>query len=157
MAAGGDDYTMFADFEIENEFGALEEILMAYIKELGVVDIQTDGRIKVVGEAPVKEPEETKEEPAKEVKEEKEKAKEEVKEKEKEKEKVVKEKEKEKAKEKENKVKVYVVKKGDYLRKIAKELLGKEGEWKKIFDWNKDIIKNPDQIQIGQKLKILPN
>jgi 5'-nucleotidase len=150
MAAGGDDYTMFADFQIENEFGALEEILMAYIKELGVVDIQTDGRIKVAAEAPVKEPEETKEPEVTKEKPAKEEKKEEVKEPKKEKEKV-------KEKEKENKVKIYVVKKGDYLKKIAKTLFGKESEWKKIYEWNKDIIKNPDQIQIGQKFKILPN
>lgn len=153
MAVGGDGYTMFKDFATENEFGALEEILMAYIKELGVVNIQTDGRIKVVAEAPVKEPVEetkkpevTKEEPAKEVKEEKKEKKEEVK-----------GTEKEKEKEKTDKVKIYVVKKGDYLKKIAQTLFGKESEWKKIYEWNKDIIKNPDQIQIGQKLKILPN
>lgn len=157
MAVGGDGYTMLKDFALENEFGALEEILMAYIKELGVVNIQADGRIKVVAEATVKEPEETKEpevkkeEPAKEVKEEK---KEEVK---KEKKEEVKEPKKEKENGKADKVKIYVVQKGDYLRKIANVLLGNEGEWKKIYEWNKDIIKNPNQIQIGQKLKILPN
>jgi len=84
----------------------------------------------------------------------KEEKKEEVK---KEKKEEVKEPKKEKENGKADKVKIYVVKKGDYLRKIANALLGNEGEWKKIFDWNKDVIKNPNQIQIGQKLKILPN
>lgn len=149
MAVGGDGYTMLKDFATENEFGALEEILMAYIKELGVVDIKVDGRTKVVGEAPVEEPKEEPKEELKEPEVTEEPAKEE------EEEKVVEKPKKEK--EDKEKVEIYVVKKGDYLRKIAKALLGNESAWKKIFEWNKDVIKNPDKIQIGQKLKILPN
>lgn len=50
--------------------------------------------------------------------------------------------------------KTYTVVKGDYLRKIAKELLGAENLWKKIYEANKDIIANPDVIRIGQELVI---
>jgi nucleoid-associated protein YgaU len=45
----------------------------------------------------------------------------------------------------------YVVKSGDSLSKIASKYNLK---WKDIFEANKDIIKNPDLIQPGWKLKI---
>ena len=45
----------------------------------------------------------------------------------------------------------YTVKKGDSLSKIATHYGIK---WKDIFEANKDIIKNPDLIQPGWKLKI---
>lgn len=48
----------------------------------------------------------------------------------------------------------YTVVKGDYLRKIAEEFLGAEKLWKKIYEANKEIIKNPDLIFVGQKLLI---
>lgn len=45
----------------------------------------------------------------------------------------------------------YTVKKGDTLSKIA----SRYGiTWKDIFEANKDIVKNPDLIQPGWKLKI---
>ena len=45
----------------------------------------------------------------------------------------------------------YVVKSGDSLSKIG----AKYGlSWKELFEANKDIIKNPDLIQPGWKLKI---
>ena len=45
----------------------------------------------------------------------------------------------------------YEVQKGDNLSKIA----SKYGvSWKQIYEGNKDIIKNPDLIQPGWKLKI---
>lgn len=47
---------------------------------------------------------------------------------------------------------VYEVKKGDTLGKIAKLYPGMT--WKKIYEANKDIIKNPDLIFPGQKFKI---
>jgi nucleoid-associated protein YgaU len=50
---------------------------------------------------------------------------------------------------------IYTVAQGDFLRKIAKNLLGAESEWKKLYEWNKDIIKNPNFISIGQELLIL--
>ena len=45
----------------------------------------------------------------------------------------------------------YTVKKGDSLSKIA----SRYGiTWKDIFEVNKDVVKNPDLIQPGWKLKI---
>lgn len=47
---------------------------------------------------------------------------------------------------------IYEVKKGDSLSKIAKKYPGMD--WKKIFDANTDILKDPNLIYPGQKLKI---
>lgn len=48
----------------------------------------------------------------------------------------------------------YEVQKGDSLSKIAKMKLGNGNLWKKIFDANTDILRDPDKIYPGQKLKI---
>jgi nucleoid-associated protein YgaU len=48
----------------------------------------------------------------------------------------------------------YTVKKGDSLSKIAKALLGDGNKWPKIFEANKEVIKNPDLIYPGQQLRI---
>ena len=48
----------------------------------------------------------------------------------------------------------YEVRKGDTLWKIAETYYGDGNLYKKIFEANKDILKNPDAIQIGQKLHI---
>lgn len=48
----------------------------------------------------------------------------------------------------------YEVKKGDTLWKIAEAHYGDGSLYKKIFEANKDILKNPDTIQTGQKLHI---
>ena len=50
----------------------------------------------------------------------------------------------------------YVVKSGDSLSKIAKELLGDARRWPEIFEANKDQIKDPNLIRVGQELKIPP-
>ena len=50
----------------------------------------------------------------------------------------------------------YVVVPGDSLSKIAKSFYGDANQWRRIYDANRDIIKNPDLIHPGQKLKI-PN
>lgn len=50
--------------------------------------------------------------------------------------------------------KTYTVAAGDSLSKIAKKLYGDANQWKKIFEANKDQIKNPDLIHPGQVLKI---
>jgi len=50
--------------------------------------------------------------------------------------------------------KVYVVVAGDTLSKIAKRSYGDAGKYMKIFEANKDQLKDPDKIQVGQKLKI---
>jgi nucleoid-associated protein YgaU len=49
---------------------------------------------------------------------------------------------------------IYTVKQGDSLSKIAKRFYGKANLWNKIYEANKDQIKNPDLIQVGQKLVI---
>lgn len=49
---------------------------------------------------------------------------------------------------------VYVVVAGDSLSKIAKRLYGKANQWKRIFEANRDQIKDPDLIQPGWKLRI---
>ena len=48
----------------------------------------------------------------------------------------------------------YTVTKGDSLSKIAKQFYGDAKQWKKIFEANKDGIKNPDLIRVGQVLRI---
>ena len=50
----------------------------------------------------------------------------------------------------------YTVVKGDNLSKIAKHHYGNANEWKRIFEANKDVLKDPDKIFPGQKLKIPP-
>jgi len=51
---------------------------------------------------------------------------------------------------------LYVVKAGDSLSKIAKEVLGDARRWPEIFEANKDQIKDPNLIRVGQELKIPP-
>jgi nucleoid-associated protein YgaU len=51
-------------------------------------------------------------------------------------------------------MKEYTVKSGDSLSKIAKQFYGNAADWQKIFNANKDQIKNPDLIHPGQKIKI---
>jgi nucleoid-associated protein YgaU len=51
---------------------------------------------------------------------------------------------------------IYTVVSGDSLSKIAKREYGDANAWPRIFEANKDILKDPDKIQPGQKLKIPP-
>lgn len=51
-------------------------------------------------------------------------------------------------------VRTYTVKAGDSLSKIAKEFYGNPGAYMKIFEANKDKLKNPDLIHPGQELVI---
>ena len=51
-------------------------------------------------------------------------------------------------------VRTYTVVGGDSLSKIAKREYGDAKLWTKIFEANKDTIKNPDLIHPGQVLKI---
>jgi nucleoid-associated protein YgaU len=48
----------------------------------------------------------------------------------------------------------YTVKAGDTLSKISKQFYGNANDYMRIFDANKDQLKNPDQIKVGQQLKI---
>ncbi|MDO4650436.1 MAG: LysM peptidoglycan-binding domain-containing protein, partial [Eubacteriales bacterium] len=52
------------------------------------------------------------------------------------------------------KPKTYTVKKGDCLWNIAKKFYGNGAQYKKIYNANKNKIKNPNIIQIGWKLTI---
>jgi nucleoid-associated protein YgaU len=51
---------------------------------------------------------------------------------------------------------IYTVKSGDTLSKLAKHFLGEANRYMDIFNANKDQLKDPDKIQVGQKLRI-PN
>lgn len=51
-------------------------------------------------------------------------------------------------------VRDYTIRSGDSLSKIAKEFYGNTGDWKKIYQANKDTIKDPNMIYPGQKIKI---
>ena len=48
----------------------------------------------------------------------------------------------------------YTVKSGDTLAKIAAAELGDASRWKEIFEANKDTVKDPNKIVVGQKLTI---
>ncbi len=48
----------------------------------------------------------------------------------------------------------YTVKPGDSLSLIAKNLWGDAIRWKEIFEANRDQIKDPNLIRVGQVLKI---
>jgi nucleoid-associated protein YgaU len=48
----------------------------------------------------------------------------------------------------------YTVTAGDTLSKISKQFYGNANDYMRIFDANKDQLKNPDQIKVGQQLKI---
>jgi nucleoid-associated protein YgaU len=48
----------------------------------------------------------------------------------------------------------YTVKSGDTLSGIAKREYGDAGQWKRIFEANRDTIDNPDLIHPGQELRI---
>jgi len=51
---------------------------------------------------------------------------------------------------------VYTVQPGDSLSKIAKAHLGDTKKYMEIFNLNTDVLRDPDKISVGQKLK-LPN
>jgi nucleoid-associated protein YgaU len=48
----------------------------------------------------------------------------------------------------------YTVQAGDTLSKIAREFYGDAKQYMKIFEANRDQLKDPDQIRAGQKLNI---
>lgn len=50
--------------------------------------------------------------------------------------------------------KSYTVVSGDSLSKIAKHFYGDAHQWRRIFEANQDILKDPDLIYPGQTLKI---
>lgn len=48
----------------------------------------------------------------------------------------------------------YEVKSGDNLSKISKQFYGDANQWRKIYEANRDQIKDPDRIFPGQKFII---
>ena len=51
----------------------------------------------------------------------------------------------------------YEVKSGDNLSKISKQFYGDANEYMRIFYANRDKLKDPDRIQVGQQLTIPPD
>jgi uncharacterized protein YidB (DUF937 family) len=49
---------------------------------------------------------------------------------------------------------MYTVVSGDSLSKIAKRFYGNANDWRRIFEANRDQIKDPDLIRPGQKLRV---
>lgn len=133
IAAGGDEYIMFKDCKVLVELSALNEILAAYIQEMGTVDAKVEGRMKVtqtIKPEPVEEaPEPVEPTPIPEPEPEKE----------------------------EDLVAItaedtYVVKPGDVLWKIAEKF---NYTWQKLAEFNK--LENPHLIFPGQKILIPAN
>lgn len=48
----------------------------------------------------------------------------------------------------------YTVQPGDTLSKIAKQFYGNANDYNRIFEANRDKLKDPNQIQVGQQLTI---
>ncbi len=51
----------------------------------------------------------------------------------------------------------YTVKAGDNLSKISKQFYGDANEYMRIFYANRDKLRDPDKIQVGQQLVIPPD
>lgn len=51
----------------------------------------------------------------------------------------------------------YTVKSGDNLSKISKQFYGDSNEYMRIFYANRDKLRDPDMIQVGQQLAIPPD
>lgn len=49
---------------------------------------------------------------------------------------------------------MYIVQSGDSLSKISKKFYGDANHWKRIYEANRDVVKNPDLIQPGWTLRI---
>ncbi len=49
---------------------------------------------------------------------------------------------------------IYTIKKNDTLQKISKKFYGTTRKWPLIYEENKDVIKDPDKIYPGLKIKI---
>ena len=54
----------------------------------------------------------------------------------------------------EKELRFYVVKRGDTLSSIARKAYGKASLYRKIYEANPDLIKNPNRIYIGMKLRV---
>lgn len=56
--------------------------------------------------------------------------------------------------ENESHAEIYIVKKGDSLSKISKKVFGTYWKWNHLHEKNKDSVKDPNILTIGQKIKI---
>ncbi len=56
---------------------------------------------------------------------------------------------------KKQKVEIYEIQEGDTLWAIAQKFYGNGNKYKKIFEDNKEVIKDPDKIYPGQKIRIV--
>ena len=54
----------------------------------------------------------------------------------------------------EEKVEYYIIKKGDTLSGIAKQFYGKANDYPRIFEANREVIKDANLIYPGQKIRI---
>lgn len=54
----------------------------------------------------------------------------------------------------EAKVEYYIIEKGDTLWAVAKQFLGDGNRYPEIFEANREVIKDPDLIYPGQKIRI---
>ena len=52
------------------------------------------------------------------------------------------------------KTEYYVIESGDTLWKLAKKYYGNAMDYPKIFEANREVIKDPDKIFVGQKIRI---
>jgi len=52
---------------------------------------------------------------------------------------------------------IYTVKAGDSLSKIAQHFYGNASDYMRIFDANKDKLRDPNRVEIGQQLVIPAN
>ena len=50
----------------------------------------------------------------------------------------------------------HTVKAGDTLSKLAEQYYGSAAKWEKIYEANREAIKNPNYVFIGQKITIPP-
>lgn len=51
-------------------------------------------------------------------------------------------------------INTYTVKRGDTLSEISQKFYGDANQYRRIFDANRDQLKDPDHIEVGQTLKI---
>ena len=51
-------------------------------------------------------------------------------------------------------VEYYTIKSGDTLSSIAKQFLGNASAYNQIFEANREVIRDPDKIFVGQKIRI---
>lgn len=56
--------------------------------------------------------------------------------------------------ENESKAEYYVIQSGDTLSALAKKYYGKAMDYPRIFEANREVIKDPDKIFVGQKIRI---